>query len=320
MLWDGLGSALRKAYGTVSRARSQYTTETPVVFVIFNRPETTKRVFAEIARARPRRLLVVADGPRPNRPGEAERCSTARAIVERVDWDCEVSSHYSDENLGLARRYATGLGWVFEQVAEAIILEDDCLPHPSFFRFCSELLERYRDDERVMTICGDNYLFGRKRVPHSYFFHRVPGTYGLATWRRAWQHYDFEMSRWPELRETSFLEETLRDAQAVKYWRQMFDWTHSGTLGTWDSQWVLTLWEQHGLAATTSVNLVSNIGFGPGAVHHTSTDHPAANIPMEEIKFPLQHPPTVLPDSKADRLIFENIYLAEMLGWKSRED
>lgn len=302
---------------SVVRRRSLDTTETPVVFVIFNRPETTEPVFAQIAAAQPRRLLVVADGPRPDRPGEAERCAAARAIVERVDWECVVSSNYSDVNLGLARRWATGLDWAFEQVAEAIILEDDCLPHRSFFRFCDELVEKYRDDYRVMTICGDNYLFGRHAPPQSYFFHRVPGWYGWATWRRAWRHYDFEMSRWPQLRETSLLEQTLLDPEAVEYWRTMFDWTHSGVLRTWDSQWVLTILEQQGLAATASVNLVSNIGFGPDAVHMKSTDHPAANIPAEELKFPLQHPIFVHPINEADRLIFENIYLADVAAWKS---
>ena len=307
---------LRESYGKLLRARSKSTTETPVLLLVFNRPETTARVFAEIARARPRRLLIAADGPRPDQPGEAAKCAAVRAIVESVGWECEVSHDYSDVNLGLARRFATGLSWAFEQVEEAIILEDDCLPHPSFFKFCGELLEKYRDDERVMTICGDNYLFGRKRFPHSYFFHHIPGWYGWATWRRAFQHYDFSMTRWPELRKTTFLEQHLQDAEAVEYWRAMLDWTHSGAVGTWDSQWVLTVFEKRGLAATACVNLVSNIGFGPDAVHMRSPDHPLANIPVEAMTFPLRHPPAVNPDREADRLIVENAYLADVLAWR----
>jgi hypothetical protein len=143
---------------------------TPVGFIIFNRPDVTERVFGEIARAQPPQLLIVADGPRPERPGEAEKCAAARAIAERIDWPCDVLKNYSDVNLGCARRVSSGMIWIFEQVNEAIILEDDTLPDPTFFRFCEEMLEKYRDDERVMHISGDNWLLGEKQIAYSYFF------------------------------------------------------------------------------------------------------------------------------------------------------
>jgi hypothetical protein len=141
---------------------SQRQLKTTVAFFIFNRPYTTEKVFAEIAKAKPPKLLVVADGPHPDRPGEVDACATVRAIINHVDWKCEVLTNYSDVNLGCRRRVASGLNWVFDQVEEAIILEDDCLPHPSFFRFCEELLEIYRHDERVMHIAGSNFQFGRR--------------------------------------------------------------------------------------------------------------------------------------------------------------
>jgi hypothetical protein len=224
--------------------------------------------------------------------------------------------------MGCRRRVASGLGWAFEQVEQAIILEDDCLPHPTFFRFCEEMLEKYRADERVMTVCGDNYLFGRKNVPYSYFFHRIPGGWGWATWRRAWRHYDIEMKLWPTLRATSWLADILSDARAVKYWRNIFDRTFSGgeDAGTWDYQWVFSLWAQHGLAATASTNLISNIGWGSDATHTVAADSVLARIPTAAMNFPLRHPPQVSPDGEADELIFENIYLPEMLadeaGWR----
>src|SRR6185369_14461868 len=163
---------------------------TPVAFIIFNRPDTTEKVFAEIARARPPKLLVIADGPRAGRAGEADRCAATRAIIDRVDWDCKVLTNYSDVNLGCKNRVASGIDWVFEQVPEAIILEDDCLPDPTFFRFCEELLIRYREDERISQICGANFQFGRKRSNDSYYFSRYNHIWGWASWRRAWQHYD----------------------------------------------------------------------------------------------------------------------------------
>ncbi|OUC08639.1 hemolytic protein HlpA-like protein, partial [Litorilinea aerophila] len=164
--------------------------QTPVIFLIFNRPDTTAQVFAEIAKARPRRLLVVADGPRPHRPDDVEKCSATRAVIERVDWPCEVSCDFAEENLGGRRRISSGLTWAFSQVEAAIVLEDDCLPHPTFFPFCEELLNRYCHDERIMAITGDNFQFGRSRTKYSYYFSRYFHSWGWATWRRAWQHYD----------------------------------------------------------------------------------------------------------------------------------
>ncbi len=177
----------------------------PVAFLIFNRPELTRKVFATIAQAKPSKLLVVADGPRADVPDDREKCSEARAIIGRIDWDCEVLTNYSSANMGCRARISTGLEWVFTNVEEAIILEDDCIPHPTFFRFCKELLTRYRDDQRVMMISGDNFQMGRNRTPYSYYFSRFFHCWGWATWRRAWRHYDIDMELWPSLRDGSWL-------------------------------------------------------------------------------------------------------------------
>src|SRR3954453_1153033 len=164
--------------------------ETAVALLLFRRPEETARVFERIREARPRKLFLVADGPRPGNEEDAQGCEQARAVVERVDWPCDVVRDFADENLGLKKRIPRGLHRVFGEAPEAIILEDDCLPHPSFFRYCAELLERYRDDERVMMISGDNFQGGRRRTPDSYYFSRYVHSWGWATWRRAWQHFD----------------------------------------------------------------------------------------------------------------------------------
>ena len=148
---------------------SDFQLKTPVAFIIFNRPDTTERVFAEIVKAKPPKLLVVGDGPRANREGDAAKVAAARAITKRVDWPCEVLTNFSEVNLGCKVRVSSGLDWVFEQVPEAIILEDDCLPHQTFFRFCEELLERYRDDQRIGMISGDNFQFGHTINDDSYF-------------------------------------------------------------------------------------------------------------------------------------------------------
>jgi hypothetical protein len=170
---------------------------TPVAFLIFNRATTTERVFAEIARAKPRQLLLIADGPRPDREEEADRCAATRAIVDQVNWDCQVLKNYADCNLGCKKRVSSGLDWVFRNVEEAIILEDDCLPHPTFFRFCQEMLEKYRSDTRIMQICGFNALYEQQSLPYSYYFSKFGPIWGWASWRRAWEHYDVDMKLWP---------------------------------------------------------------------------------------------------------------------------
>src|SRR5689334_16949684 len=179
--------------------------QTPVALFIFNRPQLTQRVFAEIARAKPRQLLIIADGPRTAE--EAEKCAATRAIINQVDWDCELLTDLADDNLGCKLRMFSGLNLVFSRYEEAIVLEDDCLPHPSFFGFCEELLTYYRDEPRVFAISGNNFLSPKmqQRMRESYYFSHSPLTWGWAAWRRTWQLFDFEIKRWPEVRETDWL-------------------------------------------------------------------------------------------------------------------
>jgi hypothetical protein len=285
--------------------------KTPVAFFIFNRPDTTARVFAEIAQARPPRLLVVADGARADRPGERDLCRAARAVVERIDWPCEVLTNFAETNMGCKARISSGLGWVFSEVEEAIILEDDCLPHPSFFPFCDELLERYRTDERVMAMSGDNFQRGRKRTPSSYYFSRYVHVWGWATWRRAWRHFDAEIKDWATLRETSWLRDTMGDEIAARYWRAIFDQVAAGCVSTWDYQWLFACWAQNGLSITPEVNLISNIGFGANSTHTASTNDDAANLPTGEMQFPLRHPPLVVRHREADDFESRDVFRCE---------
>ena len=254
--------------------------------------------------------MVIADGPRADHPGEAEKCLATRAIVENPEWDCELLKNYSDVNLGCGRRPASGISWVFQNVEEAVILEDDCLPHPTFFRFCDELLEHYRDDKRVMTISGNNFQFGTRRTPESYYFSRYPHTWGWATWRRAWELYDFEAKVWPQLRATRWLEDLLGDGESAAYWRGVFD-SLNGSWDVWDYQWIFSCWAQNGLAILPNVNLISNIGWGSDATHTKALDNPSANLAIEAMSFPLSHPQYMAVNREADKFTLENHYV----GW-----
>jgi hypothetical protein len=285
---------------------------TPVAFIIFNRPETTERVFAEIAKARPCKLLVISDGPRGNKPGEADKCKAARSIIYRVDWPCEVLKNYSDVNMGCKNRVASGLDWVFQMVPEAIILEDDCLPDPTFFRYCEEVLERYRDDERIGMISGDNFQFGQKRGDASYYFSRYTHIWGWASWRRAWRHYSREASAWPALRDGGWLDILAGTSNERKHWSRVFQSVYEGRIDTWDYQWTLALWSQGMISVMPNANLIKNIGFGAEATH-TRGASIYANMKIESVDFPLKHPHIILPHREADAFTANGMFNISMI-------
>ncbi len=282
--------------------------KTPVAFLIFNRPEVTARVFQAIAQAKPAKLLVVADGPRS--AAEAEKCERTRAVIRSVDWDCEVLTDFSEANLGCKRRVASGISWVFSQVEEAIILEDDCLPVLSFFRFCEELLQIYRDDERVMHIGGNNFLPEQFPIADSYYFSKYIFPWGWGTWRRAWASYDEAMKSWPEFKRTNLMRNIFDNPEERLLWAQRFDMAFNGEIDTWDFQWFYHCWSQNGLGISPRVNMVSNLGFHAEATH-TKTAHEKgilANRPAVEVDGDLLHPQFVVERKDADAYVFENCF------------
>lgn len=287
--------------------------KTPVVLLIFNRPDNTQKVFERIRQARPPQLLVVADGARSDRLGEADKCRAARAIIDTVDWDCEVLTDYSEVNLGCQRRVASGLNWAFEQVAEAIILEDDCVPDPSFFPFCERLLDYYRHDNRIAVITGQNVQLGRTRTDYSYYFSRYNHCWGWASWRRAWQDFDFDMKLWTTVRKAGWLEDILQDAGAVKYWDYLFQSVYEGRINSWAIRWTFSCWMQNYLSIIANHNLISNIGFDSESTH-TSKKNQFSNLPTEPIEFPLRHPPFIIRDGRADRFTQRTLYATNPLA------
>jgi hypothetical protein len=286
----------------------EYVCQTPVIFMVFNRPEATEKVFRTIRAVQPPKLLVIADGSRTNHPDDVEKCTAVRKIIDSVDWDCEVIKEYAEVNMGTRLRGSSGLTWAFNtQVEEAIILEDDCLPHPTFFQYCEDLLNYYRHDERVLTISGDNSPLGYQRTADSYFFSRYPRIWGWATWRRAWKYYDLEMKLWPEVRDGNWLADILEEPEDVKFWKKIFQITYDG-YECWDYQWIFASFLQNGLNIISNQNLISNIGFGVQATHTFGEDSPRADLPTWDMKFPLKHPPIMVRDARADRFIVRNAF------------
>lgn len=275
---------------------------TPVAFLIFRRPNSTDLVFEKIRQAQPAKLLIVADGPRSEE--EALLCQQARAITENINWDCEVLRNYSDTNLGCRDRVSSGLKWVFEQVEEAIILEDDCIPHPSFFRYCETLLDYYRHDERVMVVSGSNFQDGKRLIPYSYYFSKYNHCWGWATWRRAWQYWELDLQKWIEFRDEGLMRSLCEDPNEAKYWTNIFDTVFlKGKIDSWAYIWTFACWSQGGLTVLPNVNLVSNIGFGSGSTH-TGGKSKFSNMATREIGS-IKHPPFLLKNIEADRYTFK---------------
>lgn len=246
----------------------------PVLLVFFRRPTETAQVFAAIRQARPSRLYLAADGPRPDRD-DAPACEAARKVVEAVDWPCEVKRLYRDKNVGLRQAVPEAISWFLADAGEGIILEDDCVPSPEFFGFAERMLDRYRDDLRVMHINGSNFHQGRRWTTNQYYFSRYNHAWGWATWNRAWKHFDLEMAG---------LEGFLRTARDLRfwdssreqtYWTKIFRWTKSRRVVTWDYQWNLAQWSQGGLCITPEANMITNIGFGDQATNTVVMNRPA---------------------------------------------
>jgi hypothetical protein len=274
---------------------------TPVAFLIYNRPEMTARTFERIAAARPPALLVVADGPRADKAGDAERCAQARAIAAHIDWPCDLLTDFADADLGCRQRVSTGLDWVFRTVPRAIILEDDCVPDASFFRYCDEMLERYRDDQRVMMVSGFNPAAPWKSELQSYHFSYCGSIWGWASWRRAWRFYDSTMRAWDDDQARQRVRDTFAEPALYEGRLSAYEKVHAGAIDTWDMQWSFARIIQSGLSVVPAQNLIQNIGFGTEATHTRRDTAGIGAIASGSLGFPLRHNPFVAVDREYDR-------------------
>ena len=272
-----------------------------IVFLVFNRPEQTRQSLAAIRQAQPARLLVVADGPRPDRPSEKAACAEVRRVVkEGINWDTDARFNFADTNLGLRTRVSSGLTWAFEQVEEALIIEDDCVVQPTLFPYGAELLERYRHDERVGCINGTNLLPANFLFDASYCFSRWHTPTGWATWRRAWRLYDSQMRLFNQARAAGWFEAWFPNPRHRVYWERCMERVYDGRTSSWAYVWWMSCWANSMLAVNPCVNLVRNIGFGEGGTHTQDPGDWMAHLPVGDMTFPLRHPELVMADSRAD--------------------
>ncbi|MFA6990383.1 MAG: hypothetical protein WC197_09960 [Candidatus Gastranaerophilaceae bacterium] len=271
--------------------------ETPVLFLIFNRPDETQRVFNRIREIKPGYLYVSADGPRLDKENEEEKCARTRAVIDQVDWDCEVKTLFREKNLGCKDAVSSGITWFFDNVEQGIIIEDDCLVSLSFFKYCEELLEKYKYDKRIMHISAENPLnssFGEA----SYYFSKIPHIWGWATWKRAWDLYDVEFKEFDDFIKNNMIKNVFELKEAQKYWNKIFTRVKEGKINTWDYQWTYTLFINNGISINPNYNMVSNIGFDCEDAAHTTGNASCANREAMEIEN-IIHPEFILPDKNA---------------------
>jgi hypothetical protein len=282
----------------------------PILFLVFNRPEQTARVFESIRAVRPSRLFVAGDGHRPDRAEEEKLVRQTRQIATAIDWPCEVTTLFRESNLGCGRAVSGAISWFFEHVTEGIILEDDCLPHPDFYPYCETLLSRYRDEPKVATIAGTHFL--PPELPHqqSHYVSKYFQMWGWATWRRTWQTYDLRLTQLNDAGWFSLLDRIHHNPVEAGYWREIYLSLKPGVIDTWDFQMFFSNWHAGGNHVMPGQNLISNIGYGADATH-TNFDSPMANLPTAPLTL-TDTPIPLEPNVAVDGLIFYLRFLESM--------
>jgi hypothetical protein len=275
--------------------------DTPLLFLVFNRPKQTSKVFDAIRQVKPKYLFIAADGPRLDVEQEDVLCDLTRSIATSVDWDCNVKTLFRTTNLGCGKSVSEAITWFFENVEEGIILEDDCLPSADFFTFCKEMLLAYKDDKRIMQISGTNALGEWKSKQQTYHFSNYGSIWGWASWRRAWKYYDFQIRLWGDSEIKERLKDVLVNESEFIARANIFDkfYKNEGE-DTWDYQWSFARLAQSGLSIVPSVNLISNIGFDQNATHTVDLNSPLANISLRPLSYPIQIKPYLIVDREFD--------------------
>ncbi len=272
--------------------------KTPILLTIFNRPDLSARLWTEIKKIKPSILYIAADGPRIGNENDQRLCAEARKVVtQNIDWDCDLQLLFREENLGCGKAISSAITWFFEHVSEGIILEDDCLPHPDFFPFCSELLERYRDENKVFMISGNgvpgNY---GQTIKSDYIFTAVPSAWGWATWRRSWENYDFQLNDLEAFKAQKDINQIFFKKSYQNYWLNYFNEIKYDGLNNWDYQLAFTAFKNKGLCVRPKFDLISNLGtqISNGAVK--------SEVPADGLKIN-DYPDEVVADKQADDII-----------------
>lgn len=287
--------------------------ECPVLFIIYDRADTTLKVFNSIKRIKPNKLFISSDGPAKRYENEYSNVINLRKeILNLIDWDCEINTFFGEKNLGPRLWIAESINWFFNNVEEGIILEHDCLPDDSFFYYCRELLNKYRHTTQIMHISGANFLFGKCDIKASYYYSKYPFIWGWATWKRAWEKYDLAMADWEKFHRENKFKDILNSKLEEDYWKNVFERVKNGRFNTWDYQWIFSIWKNNSLSINASRNLVSNIGYDEKALNTYNPNSILSQIKPDKIEN-IVHPAEFKVNKEADRISFE-YYFGEHLN------
>ena len=285
----------------------------PILYLVFNRPDLVRLSFELIREQKPKYLYIAGDGPRSNHETDEIKCKEVRSYIKKnIDWNCTIRTLFRDENLGCGMAVSQAITWFFNQVEHGIILEDDCLPDRSFFKFSEELLEKYQEDKRVYQIAGSNWQKGNIRGQGDYYFSAISSVWGWATWRDRWENYKYKIdvsgSSWKKIKNN--ISRISSSKLETNYHLNCFEKTQKGYIDTWDYQWRYLLFLKQALSVVPNINLITNVGHREDATHTTSSEHWRANLNTGKLTFPLTHPVEVKQNKKADKFLSDHIWLA----------
>ena len=286
--------------------------EVPVLVIIFNRPELTKKLIARLKLYKIKNLYVFADGPREDHSGDLKKCYAVREIIKNeIDWKCDLTLNFKEENLGCGYGPAEAITWFFNNVPYGIILEDDIKPSYSFFPYCQELLERYKEEKKVMHITGLNWQNGRRRGKADYYFSRYPGTWGWATWANKWKLFDHNVSGLQNYIKENRIKFITGSRSEQKYHLESFKRVQKEPDHIWDYAWIYSVFKNRGYCIWPNKSLVRNVGFGPNSTHTTSLNDERATHKIMELEFPLKHPNNIKYNDVADRHMARKYFKAK---------
>ena len=292
-----------------------YRVKNPVLIRFFNRPNKIKKVMAILKKVKPKQLYLLADGPRPSK-GKREKklVEITRQIATEINWKCNVKKKFFKENLGGPKAGYEGICWFFNSVKQGIILEDDCIPNIDFFKFCDELLEYYKDDNRVGHITGNNFQNGNIRGDSSYYFSKYTHTWGWASWQRSVFNWNLVEKNWPKIKKKKLINNFYNDNNEKKYWEKIFDELNSCKNVHWDYSWMLKQWMNKSLTVTPNVNLVKNIGFGKDATHQVDKNSNLNSVTLQKLD-KIIHPKEIKINIIADIYAFNFVFKEKIIGF-----
>ena len=298
---------------------------TPILYLIFNRPDLTEITFLSIRKIKPKKLFIAADGPRICNINDEINCKIVREyVLSKIDWDCDLKILFRENNLGCGLSVSSALDWFFSYVDEGIILEDDCLPNKTFFLFCENMLDKYRDDHIIGHISGTNLIYNNYNIInnlYSYYFSSIIHIWGWATWKRSWKNYNFQLSNIYFDHNKKFYNKIFIHDEINKFWSKKYKDTKNKIIDTWDYQLQFCLWSHNQLAITPQANLITNLGFGDKATHTKNRFDILSNLPNSDIN-QILHPPSIKISSRLDLLMFFYAYNIKfdrsLFKWKSK--